>query len=77
MLQCPDCKVKNFQSEIHITGCSTTLLAWSPYYDKDGKQHLHDPNVLTINYKCSKGHTWNEKDVIRWTCGCNAKKDAK
>jgi len=40
-------------------GSSTTLLGWSPTYDKNGVPTNHNPNILTSAYSCSKcGRTW-------------------
>ena len=41
-----DCRFQNL-------GSSTTLIGWSPVYDKQGNQVNHDPNTRRTGYRCT------------------------
>lgn len=44
------------------TGSSTTLMGWSPTYDKRGNQQGRDPNIITSSYVCHTcGLSWRVK----------------
>jgi len=43
-----------------------------PFYDEDGKYHLHDNNVTTQSYVCSNRHQFTVKSRGRCWCGWGA-----
>ena len=45
-----DCESESCR--IQVLGQMTTLLGWTPVYDKYGKSHGSDPNKTTTQYKC-------------------------
>ena len=50
-----DCRIQSL-------GCSRTLLAWTPTYDKYGNVDGKDPNVTTELFRClTCGKEWTEK----------------
>ena len=53
----------NDSCAIQYMGSSTTLVAWSPTYDKWGNATSEDPNTHTSVYRC------NTCDA-RWTISC-------
>jgi len=53
---CPRCKELRLKSKVYDHGGRKTLMSHSPYYDEEGKYHSHDPNTVTYDYACSKGH---------------------
>lgn len=55
-MKCPKCEKENLESVIYEKGCSSTLVAYIPFYDKDGQIHYHDRNIKTKMVKCSNGH---------------------
>ena len=58
---CPYCAANGEKSIVYDNGGTSTLMAWTPYYDEDGVYHSDDPNIYTNNYSCSNGHVWSEK----------------
>ena len=59
--KCPECVKLGQKSSISIGLQATTLMGWSEGYDEDGNYYRHDPNITSIEYQCSKGHRWTEK----------------
>jgi len=56
---CQTCKAEGQKSTISV-GCGmTTAMGYAPFYDEDGVLHIHDPNVTTRDYTCSRGHSWS------------------
>lgn len=60
-MKCPFCQEENKESNVYPGYGGSTLLGHTPYYDKDGMYHNHDPNTHTREYKCSNGHRWEER----------------
>lgn len=47
-----DCQIKD-------EGSVTTLVAWSPTYDKNGNYTSKNPNTITSNFRClTCGKRW-------------------
>ena len=68
---CPDCVAEGEKSTVRNLGSSQTLLGGATaFYDEAGKFHRHDPNVTTTAYKCSRGHTWEER--VERECWCQS-----
>jgi hypothetical protein len=53
---CPVCATLGLSSEVFDEGTMKHLISFSPYYDSDGVQHLHDPNQHASLYHCSEEH---------------------
>ena len=53
-MNCPICKNSNV---IVISGMITSAYC-IPFYDENGNYHIHDGNISTIEYECSKHHRW-------------------
>jgi len=47
----PDCSREDCL--IQYLGGSSTLMSWTPTYDKDGNQVNQDPNTHTKAYRCT------------------------
>ena len=75
-MSCPKCKEAGEQHRVFDLGGSSTLLHYSPFFDESGKRHVHDPNTLTLSYKCSNNHTWTEKRKRSCWCGWPDKEGA-
>lgn len=65
---CQFCKKEGKKSKIFPMGSITTDISYVPYFDKLGRQHLHDKNTTTTEYKCSHGHCW--KNSTSGSCWC-------
>ena len=61
LTKCPVCEAEGKVSRLHVGVSSSTLLAWSPYYDEQGRSVNNDPNTLTTEYWCSEGHRFTAK----------------
>lgn len=60
-MKCIVCKKLGEKSEFWPTGFgATTLIAYRPFYDEDGKFHSHDPNKTGSYYNCSNGHKYSK-----------------
>lgn len=71
---CSECKKQGLKSEIYIGGSFTTNMFVNPFYDEEGKYHIHDINTTATNYVCSNGHKWVELKHCRCpqpNCGFN------
>lgn len=69
-MKCPTCEAESQRSTVtKIGGASTLLHAPQLFFDEDGKQHHHDRNVTTAEYRCSRGHRFTIKSGKRCWCG--------
>ena len=66
---CPECKKEGLKSRVYVGPSTSTLMYCEPFYDEDGKLHIHDLNMRTTNYSCSNGHTWSENHSGKCWCG--------
>ena len=70
---CPVCQAQGKKSRVPIPGQSTTLAAkgedGGEFWDEHGDFHIHDENRITLHYKCSNGHWWNE--TLTRPCPCD------
>lgn len=53
---CPRCKELGNKSIIRGGLGTVTCAYYPPYYDEEGRYHVHDANVHSCSYTCSKGH---------------------
>lgn len=65
---CEQCKKEGRKSRVFPGASECTLMMYMRFYDEDGREHLHDPNVTTTYYSCSNGHSWRED--TRHKCWC-------
>ena len=56
-MKCPVCENKNLKSCSYPGMSTVTAMYYPPFYDEDGKYHLHDGNNRSTDYRCSHGHT--------------------
>jgi hypothetical protein len=68
-MKCSTCVGEGLQSTVTEMVLASQCVHWFPYYDQDGKQHSHDPNLHTTAYECSNGHTWVENKRRECWCG--------
>lgn len=66
---CPQCKAEDMKSCVSAGMMTRTLLYCPSYWDESGKEHAHDSNVTTTEYRCSNGHAWTEKSSGSCWCG--------
>lgn len=62
-VMCPTCREEGRTSTAELTSFSTTLLATPERYDEQGNRiPLPNPNRTTRSFRCSNGHTFDEKE---------------
>lgn len=67
---CKECEWEGRKpTRIFSMSSRSTLAYCPPYQDESGRTHIHDTNTLTHAYKCSNGHSWEEKGP-NGTCWC-------
>lgn len=68
-MKCPDCVKEGLKSNVYPGHSYTTAMFCRPYYDEDGKLHVHDMNTTTTSYYCSNNHTWSKSHQGSCWCG--------
>jgi hypothetical protein len=58
---CEQCQAADQRSKIFILQVSRTKIPYNPFYDELGNFCDNDPNITTIEFKCSRGHEWKEE----------------
>lgn len=66
-MECPECKKIGQISRVY-PGIGRENTIYAPFYDKEGKCHVH-PNEITVIYYCSKGHRWTQNEQKTCWCG--------
>ena len=69
---CPICASAGTRSTVRITTdlLKAALSDKQPvthYWDEDGVEHSHNPNIIRTDYTCSNGHRFFERSS--WECG--------
>lgn len=65
---CPECEKLGLKSMVFVGSSTITCLMYQHFYDEEGREHFHDPNMTTTHYSCSNGHSWI--DQSRNKCWC-------
>ncbi len=65
---CTKCRDSGQRSIIHILGTKQTQVPRDVFFDEDGEEHNHNPNIVTTQYRCSNGHRFEERSS--WQCHC-------
>lgn len=65
---CQACSNSAQRSTVRILGTKQSKIPTDVYFDEDGQQHSHNPNVVTTHYRCSNGHRFEERSS--WQCFC-------
>lgn len=68
-MKCSKCCEEGLKSLVYPGLSSTTALWCPPFYDEQGKEHVHDSNWTTTTYTCSLGHQWKESHQGSCWCG--------
>lgn len=74
---CDQCRKESRTSNVEETIHIKTAAFYAPFYDEEGKLHIHDNNATVSKYTCSNGHTFSRKSEIHCWCGWNGIKKAK
>jgi hypothetical protein len=65
---CKKCKDSGQLSTIRSLGTSQTLMTKDHFFDEQGDEHSHNPNIVTTLFRCSNGHRFQERSS--WQCPC-------
>lgn len=65
-MKCPTCVSENERSIVHVRGSRSGQLPKDHYFDEDGEEHIHNPNVVVTEYECSNHHRFAERSS--WQC---------
>lgn len=63
---CPECG--SLACDVGLT--MSTLAGFSPFYDVQGRLHVHDPNVHTEARTCINGHHYEHRRVRSCPAEC-------
>lgn len=57
-MKCPQCVEEGERSIVTVNDSyvSTLMGGGKTFYDEDGVRHVHNPNVATGVWRCSRGH---------------------
>ncbi len=66
---CPTCVEQNLRSVVYEGGSKVRLSYCPPFFDEQGRKHLHDTNYRPRSFRCSKGHSWVERKPNACWCG--------
>jgi hypothetical protein len=65
---CPVCANTAQRSTVRITRTNSGALPKDHYFDEEGAEHSHNPNIVVTEYSCSNGHRFAERSS--WQCHC-------
>ena len=68
---CTKCRDAGLRSTVRVLGTKQTDMPRDVYFDEDGTEHSHNPNLVTTQFRCSNGHRFQE--VSSWQCHCGYK----
>ena len=66
---CPTCEAAGQKSVVTEGPSMSTAMHCPPFYDEEGKRHVHNSNTRRTDYSCSRGHRWTESHKGRCWCG--------
>lgn len=70
---CPTCQSTGKRSTVRMHGNRPPgdQKPKDHFFDEDGAEHSHNPNIIRTNYRCSLGHHFFE--LSSWECWCGYK----
>jgi hypothetical protein len=68
---CKKCQDSGQRSIVRILGTKKGDIPKDFFFDEEGVEHSHDPNVVTTQFRCSNGHRFQE--ISSWQCHCGYK----
>ncbi len=63
---CPHCRAANQRSTVEVVRSTSGAEPKKHFFDEDGVEHFHNPNVYVTEFVCSKGHRFAERSS--WQC---------
>ena len=69
--RCPYCADEGKRSSLYPPAYYyMTAMMTHPYYDEDGRRHLHNSNTSSGTWRCSRDHTWTRSVRPGCPAGC-------
>lgn len=68
-IRCPTCVQSGKSSVSFLIECRVQTDEPVVYFDSNGRQHFHDSNITTNQYRCSEDHEWEESRQSHCWCG--------
>lgn len=65
---CLTCAGEGEKSTVTEGLSMSTAMYFAPFFDEDGKRHVHDGNTRRTDYSCSRDHRWTS--VSHGSCWC-------
>lgn len=65
---CKKCQEQGSLSTVRVLGTKKGDIPKDFFFDEEGVEHSHDPNIVTTQLRCSNGHRFEEKSC--WGCHC-------
>jgi len=63
-MKCAECNRNGDKSLVYPGMSVSTCMGWLPYFDESGDYHNHNPNSVSSEYSCSKGHKWAVSEAV-------------
>jgi len=64
--QCPECLIGHWESAVIKRSTYKSTMPVATFYDKANTLHVHDPNLLTTWFTCTRAHIWSIQETL--TC---------
>lgn len=70
---CPHCRAENQRSVVEVVRSTSGTEPKQHFFDEDGQEHFHNPNVYVTEFTCSNGHRFAERSSYQCSvCGYKA-----
>jgi hypothetical protein len=65
-VKCPVCEEKGYKSEVtEGKSIKTFEPGGQTFEDSKGRNHSHDPSVITTGFRCSQGHGFVKSWIVK------------
>ena len=68
---CEECREAGLRSIVRVDSSKQSKMASQHFFDEQGQEHSHNPNVAHTFFRCSNGHRFEE--TSSWECFCGWK----
>jgi hypothetical protein len=68
---CPHCRQAGQLSTVRVLRTTEPKAPKDHYFDEQGAEHSHNPNIVITEFVCSNGHRFAERSS--WECWCGYK----
>ena len=68
-MRCPTCVETGRRSRVAAGVTTSTSVFCQPFFDEDGRRHVHDTNVHATRHVCTRGHSFEVTERGHCWCG--------